>query len=76
MVRPPVKKVLEDFVYEANWKVNLTTDGAATMVDAHQNNHFPEVGLNTNLVGTCINHMIHLFVNKSMKQIMRLDEVI
>ena len=39
MVWPTVKKVLEDFVYEANWKVNLTTDGAATMVDACQNNH-------------------------------------
>ena len=57
-------------------KVNCTTDGAATMIAARQSHRFPEVGLNTNLVGTCEDLTIHLVVDECRESIKRLDGAI
>ena len=47
IVQAIIKKIRDTFGYEANWKVNVTTDGAATIVATRKIHCFPQVGLNT-----------------------------
>ena len=51
----------------------MTTHFAATMVTELQINCFPKVGINTKLVGSCVDHIIHLVVDESMVNIKKLD---
>ena len=57
-------------------QVNTTTDGEATMVSTYQTNYFLQVGLNTNLVGTCADHTIHLAVGESLGSVKKLEAAI
>ena len=76
VVRMTVKTTLQRFGHEPNWKVNVTTDGEPTMVAARRPGGYPAVGLNTNLVGTCIDHTIHLVVEESLENVRDLADAI
>ena len=75
IVQAIIKKILDTFGYEANWKVNITINSAATIVAAHQIHYFPKVGLNINLIRTCVHHTI-LVIDKIMAIINKLNGAI
>ena len=54
----------------------MGTHCAATMVTARKIHCFPKVGINTNFVRTCVDHIIHLIVDESMANISKLDGAI
>ena len=54
----------------------MATHCAVTMVTACQIHCFPKVGINTNLVGTCVDHSIHQAVDESVGNNNKLDKAI
>ena len=77
VVRTTIKKVLDTFGYDSsNWKVNATTDGEPTMVADHAIGRFQSVGLYTNLVGTFVDHTLHLDVEDTLGSVKKLEDAI
>ena len=62
--------------YDDSWVVNVTTDGASNFRSARAPGRHEDVGLPTMFTTDCVDHQIHLLVEESIKNLLRMAEAL